>query len=370
MQKILRKLWTLLKRLVIKIVSIEIYGDNLNKVNVIAPEIILTPEAPSMVFIDEAKFLQAETYTTPCAYTVLLEGVFYCPQYSVILTKERQILSESFNVAKPPEEFALKYLFSPKIEKVTGYSIIWHQTTNNYYHTLIDNLSRFYLTCQHHIIQQGTEIKLLHSRHISAVEEFYLSKFLQPNIKKHCVNNHKRDNNIAQLFYLEKLIISTFLNYNFSAALPSVCRQIFSRYYPSRLRARKHRIFISRAESYNNRNIINEAELLELLNKFGFKKYILEKMSVTEQIELFYDAEVVVAPHGAGLSNLVFSENVKVLELFPYPFVVPYFYYLAKSMGHTYDYWCGNCQYTPGKGWNNNFSVDISKIHELLQALV
>jgi hypothetical protein len=373
MKNQLQELKKKVKCLIVKTVSMEkFYGQGLKKFNAVYPETIITPEAPKINFIDQAKFLQAETHSTPHAYTTILEGVFYCPQYSIILTKNREVISESFNVAKPPEDFRLSYLFTSNIEVIKDYCTIWHQTTNNYYHTLIENLSRFYLTSLHEDFQsQESEIKLLHSRYISDVEKFYLSKFLKPNTQMISVNNHPQNRQKAKLFYVEKLIFSTFLNQQFSGFMPSAYRQsLYTRFLPQRARVKKHKIFISRAKSYNQRHIINESEVIEVLDKYGFKKYILEEMSLPGMIELFYDAEVVVGPHGAGFSNIIFSENIQVLELFPYQFIVPYFYYLAKSMGHTYHYLCGNCQYKKVKGWNDNFVVDIPKLQEILESFL
>ena len=249
-------------------------------------------------------------------------------------------------------------------------SVIWHQTTNNYYHTLIDNLPRFYLTSLHDIIQDNdNHIKLLHSRKIFDMESFYLSKFLLPNIQICPLPNYASKQPL--LFRLEKLILSKFLNHNFSGFIPSTYRnQIFTKFLPQRPRTKNKRIFISRQQAYNQRHIINEAEIIKTLCTYGFEVYTLEKMPLNEQIELFYDAEAVVATHGAGLTNILFSEHVKVLELFPYSFVIPYFYYLAKSMGHVYQYWCGDSQYDIRQGWNNNFTVNIPQLQKILEQLL
>lgn len=50
----------------------------------------------------------------------------------------------------------------------------------------------------------------------------------------------------------------------------------------------------------------------------GLEPVVLEELSPRQQIRLFSEAAVVVAPHGAGLANLVFcSPGAKILELFP-----------------------------------------------------
>lgn len=76
-----------------------------------------------------------------------------------------------------------------------------------------------------------------------------------------------------------------------------------------------NRIYISRANA-RDRHVINERELIEELEKYGIKRYALEELSVVEQADLFAGADLVIGPHGAGFSNLVFSEHATVIELF------------------------------------------------------
>jgi capsular polysaccharide biosynthesis protein len=85
-------------------------------------------------------------------------------------------------------------------------------------------------------------------------------------------------------------------------------------------------------------------------------------MTIEEQIELFYDAEYVVAAHGAGLSNLIFAEQAGVVELFPTPYVLPYFYFVCKSCRHDYYYWCGTESHR-----DSNFKVDIPAVETILE---
>lgn len=81
-------------------------------------------------------------------------------------------------------------------------------------------------------------------------------------------------------------------------------------------KTRDERIYISRKNA-SGRKVINEEELVSYLSKFGFKSITFESMSVSEQASLMSNAEAVVAPHGAGLTNLVFcNPGTKVIEFF------------------------------------------------------
>ncbi len=76
------------------------------------------------------------------------------------------------------------------------------------------------------------------------------------------------------------------------------------------------RIYISRARA-KSRHVINESEVLDLIKKYGFQTVFLEEMSVLEQVAVFANAEVIIAPHGSGLTNIVFcSPHTKIIELF------------------------------------------------------
>ncbi|HEX4140309.1 MAG TPA: glycosyltransferase family 61 protein [Candidatus Methylacidiphilales bacterium] len=75
------------------------------------------------------------------------------------------------------------------------------------------------------------------------------------------------------------------------------------------------RIYISRRKA-SSRGVANDAELTALLDSHGFTEVRLEEHSLAGQIALFRQAEAIVAPHGAGLTNLVFSEpGTLVVEL-------------------------------------------------------
>lgn len=74
------------------------------------------------------------------------------------------------------------------------------------------------------------------------------------------------------------------------------------------------RIFISRAKS-GSRRIVNEDQCLDALAPLGYERYFLEDLPFSEQTQLFASARSIIAPHGAGLTNLVFANQANVIEL-------------------------------------------------------
>lgn len=74
-------------------------------------------------------------------------------------------------------------------------------------------------------------------------------------------------------------------------------------------------IYISRKNSH--RSFCNEEELIALMDNLGFDVCYLEEMSFESQIRLFEAAKVIVAPHGAGLANILWCEpGTHIVELF------------------------------------------------------
>lgn len=102
------------------------------------------------------------------------------------------------------------------------------------------------------------------------------------------------------------------------------------------------RIYISR-EDAPRRQVVNEDEITDILENRGFEKYVLSENSVAENIQLFAQADLIVAPHGAGLTDLIYATDTTVIELFRSNDVRPTYYVLSEHLNHRYR--CLLCEY-------------------------
>lgn len=92
----------------------------------------------------------------------------------------------------------------------------------------------------------------------------------------------------------------------------------------------RRRIYVTRGPSSHNRSVVNEAEVRGLLAERGFVDVDPGELSVADQIRTFATAELIVAPHGAALANLIFAApGATVIELFPAGCLLPDFWRLA-----------------------------------------
>jgi len=122
------------------------------------------------------------------------------------------------------------------------------------------------------------------------------------------------------------------------------------------------RIYISRQNADRGRRITNHDEVVSLLKSVGFEEVVLEQLRFDQQVKLFSEAEMVVGAHGAGLSNIVFSQDTAVLELFPETVVRPHFYCLAHILDLRYD-----SLVTEAIG--NNLVVDSERLEDAVKRL-
>jgi hypothetical protein len=134
----------------------------------------------------------------------------------------------------------------------------------------------------------------------------------------------------------------------------------------------KRRFWIGRNRA-RGRHLLNEKELLPILKKAGFEYVELEDLSFSEQMKLFSQAGAIAAPHGAGVTDLLFApRRIRVLELFPERYIVPVFCMLAHVLDQEYFYLIGTT--TPddiSKDFNNmdNYRVAPERLIETLRMM-
>jgi capsular polysaccharide biosynthesis protein len=117
----------------------------------------------------------------------------------------------------------------------------------------------------------------------------------------------------------DRLVYSTLLMHQ---ARPSpFCRRVFSAMAKPRPatdgRSAPSAIYVWRADT-ENRPLLNETELVEMLLARGIEPVIASALTIAEKAALFGNARLVIGAHGAGLGNIVFCQaGAVVYELMP-----------------------------------------------------
>ncbi|MFN3899944.1 MAG: glycosyltransferase family 61 protein [Alishewanella aestuarii] len=79
----------------------------------------------------------------------------------------------------------------------------------------------------------------------------------------------------------------------------------------------RRRLYIARLDA-SKRQLSNEAEIISLLQQHHFEIISCSAFNVAEQQQLFSEAAVVIAPHGAALTNLLWcAPGTRILEFVP-----------------------------------------------------
>lgn len=132
------------------------------------------------------------------------------------------------------------------------------------------------------------------------------------------------------------------------------------------------RLYISRKNA-RYRKVIDEDRICQFLTeKLGFETVALETLKVKEQAALFNRIKVIIAPHGAGLTNLVFcSPGTTVIEIFSPNYVNVCYYSLCQEIGLNYYYLIGEGM-QPNKGIDphfagDNITIDMIKLQKIIE---
>jgi hypothetical protein len=132
------------------------------------------------------------------------------------------------------------------------------------------------------------------------------------------------------------------------------------------------RIYISRA---GRRKINNEPALIKVLEKYNFTVVEDKARTIAEQAEIYYNATVVIGPHGASFANIIWCKpGTHLIELFPVNYMPEYFRYLAYVLGLNYSAYCFHPILKHGlvdhAYVNDNVDVDVNDIDHFLLSLL
>ncbi len=152
----------------------------------------------------------------------------------------------------------------------------------------------------------------------------------------------------------------------FGRISPSNISLLRQRFLPTEPTASQRKLFILRKHT---RRVSNQDEVIDLVSQYGFEIIPDSYRTVDEQIELFRQAAVVVAPHGAALANLVWcSPGTEVIEFFNGSYSPPCYYYLCRILNLRYDclidYTKGYDSYMPYK--TDDIDVDLEVLKRKL----
>lgn len=289
---------------------------------------------------------------------------------SVVSGDNKVIGEASFQYGEErPEKnqlFRQRYFSSPKKLKGVAFQIlIGGSGDDNYFHWLFDALPRI------HFLQKSGWFNKVDWFVVPCYKHGYQRDTLRLlGIGKEKVIEGHQETHIQA----DTVIASSYARHgeHIPSWLCDFLRKSFLDIVKPDLDAPSH-IYISRNDT-GSRVVMNEPELFALLEERGFRKVTLSNLAFLEQVKVFASAKFIVAPHGAGLANLVFCEKgTTVIELFADGYVLPLYYDLATKVGLNYRYMV--CQEDTEvsevrQAMKLNIRVDLTKFKAKLDQLL
>lgn len=201
-------------------------------------------------------------------------------------------------------KFFLKFIFPKFNFSKKRFVVITDEWTSNYYHWHMFALARLLVLKQKNLLEDSL---------VFLPKKYASYKFVLPSLEKLGVKKE-------QIVFLPKksnIKVAEVAVVTMSQQQPIAfqwLRQLLTANIKSDLNFGE-RIYISRAGQLL-RFVENEEEVVKLLEKYGFKKLLMDQFSYDEQVAICSKAKYIVGPHGAGFTNVLFmSEGSALLEL-------------------------------------------------------
>ncbi|SKB13318.1 hypothetical protein PL11201_490053 [Planktothrix sp. PCC 11201] len=215
----------------------------------------------------------------------------------------------------------------PPLEKVSGsVAVLSGLSGNVYFHWMVDIMPRFAILQQEKPNWQGIDWFLINSIK-AAFQRETLQKLGIPASKIIESDRHP-------YIQAKQLIIPSFTG-SVGWVTPEVInfnRQLFTEVIIPSNNPYPERIFIRRNQA-KYRQVLNENDVITYLSEWGVVPVELETLSVAEQARLFAHAKVIIAPHGAGLTNLMFcSPETIVIELVSPHYIRHYYWVISQQL--------------------------------------
>lgn len=119
-------------------------------------------------------------------------------------------------------------------------------------------------------------------------------------------------------------------------------------------------VYISRLDSHR-RKMRNEEALITALEKLGVQAVSMTGKTLDEQISIISNVRLIVAPHGAGLTNILYAApGAHLYELFSASYTVNCYQALAQAVGIGYTN--SVFQPTSGDGHSTVWSADVDEV--------
>lgn len=313
------------------------------------------PSTESDKIDSDSCFISPETFVA-----VIPNGrVIY--DYGVVVSPNHRLVGDvSINLGGDSSKHGVMFdPYLPPVQNIQGSLAVLSSTAHQrYFHWMFDVLPRFELLKRSQIS--------IDTYLINCEKSFQRDSLEVLGIPKEKIINPQSNTHIQA-----ELLIVPSLPGKISYMTRSSCNFLRSIFLnePDDFEINRY-LYITRGDALTRR-VLNEDEVLIELTKYGFECITLEGTPIVEQAKLFASAKIIVAPHGAALTNIVFCQkNSLVIEFMPDTYIEPCFERLADLLSLRYK--CLKAKtirktFTNSVEQTHDHYVDVSELNLLIQ---
>ena len=211
------------------------------------------------------------------------------------------------------------------------------------------------------------ENKTISSQNVPILVSEKMHKFLT-QIERYANRNYiVHIPNNKTTFFAKELY---FTNYFISKSDFLLAQKIFNESVQKK--SNKRTILIIDRSDAKKRRVLNNTELVSSIkstfseDNIEVVSFVARNHNLKETMEMFYNADVVLSPHGAGLSNILFCRpEIQIIEYISKEIGSAFFEYYANLLNLK---WTGI--YVLKGNWCADYTVSISETVKLLKSII
>jgi hypothetical protein len=324
-------------------------------IRILAPAekvVIANPETDP--FVKVGKYYTDGTFVRPAIVVCDLPEAPIHVGTGFVCTRDWEVLPDmEYRLADYPE--IRKWKPRELVKRSGVYSTIFSWNAENFGHWMFDFVPRINLLAK---AEPTTKVTLLMPDFLRPA----LRESLEILLPKHFALEYHPYETWIQA---EKLVWATVVSGRCNFFLPpesfeAIRRPIFEHFGLPAQHKKTRRIFVTRRHA-TTRRVLNEPEVSALLERYGFEGVELSELSFREQVELFHQADIVVGPHGAGLSSIVFSGDIRLVVFYATQLPLNHWHTLARGLGQEHYFLLSNF------GEDDSFTVDVAELERILR---
>lgn len=220
-----------------------------------------------------------------------------------------------------------------KMDKVISLS---NYLDGNYFHFIAETIPRLLILMQFGLNFKDYTIILSESSYKQA--EMVFENFLKIPKEQIFRKKHK------QIIQAEEVIVPSFTHSRSKESkMANIYNQSLFQYLNNLAlkysKPEKKKNLLVVRNNVKQRRFSDFHKLDSIIAKYQFEVIDLAKLDFKQQLHYFRNANLVLAIHGAGLTNLLFSESAKIIELFPtsrWCRDAFYYYQISNALNHSH----------------------------------